>query len=121
MTDAIRSVLHLDIPFSDACGWEAVKTGITTFITTLPSLPGIIKYGSITIRQFAEKFHDPNLKLAFHNFVHFGGLDVPVLTILLPLAYAHRGRAGIPKKGWLDFSRSIERQFLELGGSIEYR
>lgn len=119
-TGAIRAVLPLDIPFSDSTGWQAVKDGIRTFFTTLPCLPATFRYGSMTISEFAEKFHDPDLKLVFHNIVHFGGPDVPILTMLLPLAYAHRGMAGIPLKGWLDFARSIERRYLELGGEVMY-
>ncbi len=119
-TEAIRSVLALDIPFSNAQGWNAVKEGISTFVGMLPSVPATLKYSSLTIRQFAEKFKDPDLKLVFYNIVHFGGPDVPILTMLLPLAYAHRGMAGIPRKGWLDFAMSVEKRYLELGGSVQY-
>ena len=120
-TAALRSVLDLDIPFSDAQGWEAVKEGLQTASTTLRHLPVLLKYGTTTIRQFASKFKDPALVTAFYNFVHFGGPDVPLLTVLLPLAYAHRKMAGIPAKGWLSFARAIERRFVELGGHIRYR
>jgi phytoene dehydrogenase-like protein len=119
-TSALRSVLDLDIPFSDAQGWEAVKEGIQTIGASLAHLPVLLKYGTTTIRQFASKFKDPALVTTFYNFVHFGGPDVPLLTILLPLAYAHRKMAGIPVKGWLSFARAIERRFVELGGNIRY-
>jgi phytoene dehydrogenase-like protein len=84
-------------------------------------LPVLLKYGTTTIRQFAAKFNDPALATTFYNFVHFGGPDVPLLTVLLPLAYAHRKMAGIPLKGWLSFARAIERRFIELGGNIRYK
>lgn len=120
LTQALRSVVDLDIPFSDAQGWAAVKEGIQTFSGTLMHLPALLKYGTMTIHQFAAKFSDPTLATVFRNIVHFGGPDVPVLT-LLPLAYAHRKMAGIPVKGWLAFARAIERRFLELGGNIRYQ
>jgi phytoene dehydrogenase-like protein len=120
-TNAIRSVLDLDIPFSDARGWDAVKQNLQNIFASLAHLPALLKYGSMTIRQFTEKIKDPALITVFQNLVHFGGLDVPLLTVLLPLAYAHRKMAGIPVKGWLSFARSIERRFLELGGSIQYQ
>jgi len=119
--DALRSVLDIDIPFSDAQGWEALKSQGKVLISSITHLPVLLKYGKMTIRQFAAKFKDPSLVTAFNNIVHFGGPDVPVLTILLPLAYAHRMMAGIPKNGWLSFARSIERRFVELGGNIQYR
>ena len=120
-TAALRSVLDLDIPFSDAQGWAAVKEGVQTLAASISHLPVLLKYGSTTIREFASQFNDPALVTTFCNFVHFGGPDVPVLTILLPLAYAHRKMAGIPLKGWLSFARAIERRFVELGGVIRYK
>lgn len=118
---ALRSVLDIDIPFSDANGWEAMKHQYSVFISALSHLPALMKYGTMTIRQFAAKFKDPALVSVFNNLVHFGGPDVPLLTVLLPIAYAHRKMAGIPLKGWLSFAQAIERRFIELGGSIQYQ
>jgi len=84
-------------------------------------LPALMKYGRLTIRQFAGKVKDPALQTIFYHLVHFGGQDVPLLTVLLPLAYVHRKMAGIPEKGWLSFARAIERRFVELGGSVKYK
>jgi phytoene dehydrogenase-like protein len=120
-TNAIRSVLDLDIPFSDAQGWDLLKQNLQTFASSITHLPVLIKFGTLTMRKFSANIKDPALATVFHNVVHFGGLDVPLLTILLPLAYAHRKMAGIPVKGWLSFAQSIERRFLELGGSIQYQ
>src|SRR5512135_1065569 len=50
---ALRSVLDLDIPFSDAQGWQAVKEGLQNLGTSIGHLPVLLKYGSTTIRQFA--------------------------------------------------------------------
>lgn len=120
-THAIRSVLDLDIPFSDAGGWAAAKEKGQALVSAIKHLPALMKYGRLTIRQFADGIKDPALKTVFHNLVHFGGLDVPLLTVLLPLAYAHRKMAGIPEHGWLSFARAIEKRFAELGGSVRYR
>jgi phytoene dehydrogenase-like protein len=120
-TGALRSVLDLDIPFSDGRGWERVKQDAQTFLSSMSHLPVLLKYGTMTIRQFTAKFKDPALAAAFNNFAHFGGPDLPLLTVLLPLAYAHRKMAGIPCKGWLAFARAIERRFIELGGTIQYQ
>lgn len=120
-TGALRAVLDLDIPFSDARGWEAVQHGVQTAVSTLLHLPVLLKYGTMTIRQFTAKIKDPALVTVFNNFAHFGGPDLPLLTVLLPLAYAHRQMAGIPVRGWLAFARAIERRFIELGGNVEYR
>lgn len=120
-TGALRAVLDLDIPFSDAQGWQAVQEGFRTFAASIAHLPVLLKYGTLTIRQFNQKIKDPALVTVFNNLVHFGGLDVPILTVLLPLAYAHRKMAGFPIRGWLAFAQAIERRFLELGGKMRYR
>ena len=120
LATALRSVLDLDIPFSDAHGWAAVREKTATALASAKTLPVLLKYGRMTIREFAAKFQDTGLVTAFTNFVHFGGRDVPMLTVLLPLAYAHRGQVGIPLRGWLAFSRAIERRLVELGGEIRY-
>jgi phytoene dehydrogenase-like protein len=117
----IRSFLDLDIPFNTGRGWDSIKQSSLTLLNSLKHTPAIMKYGSLTIRDFAAKVNDPKLKSVFHNLVHFGGPDVPILTVMLPLAYAHRKMAGIPIKGWLAFARSIEDRFLELGGGIHYK
>jgi phytoene dehydrogenase-like protein len=120
-THAIRDFLKVDPPMPQTGGLKSIIAGIQTAALSLPHMPSLMKYGRLTIRQFAERFHDPDLKQVFHNIVHFGGADVPMLTMLLPLAYAHRKMAGIPAKGWLDFARAIEQRFTELGGVVEYR
>jgi phytoene dehydrogenase-like protein len=117
---AIRSSLDLDMPFSDAHGWDAFSEGAQSAIISIKHIPVLLKYGLTTITQFNKKIQDPDLKIVFNNLVHFGGGDVPLLTVILPLAYAHRRLAGIPIDGWLLFARAIEKRFIELGGSVRY-
>lgn len=119
-TGALRACLGLDFPFSDETGITALKKQFALACVTMKHLPMIVTYSTLTIRQFSKKIKDPALQLVFNNLVHFGGPDVPLLTVLLPLAYAHKKMAGIPQKGWLSFARAIERRFMELGGTILY-
>lgn len=119
-TKALRGVLDIDIPFSDAAGLKAVQQGIRNAVSSIAHLPVLLKYGKMTVLDFASTIQDPYLAQAFSNLVHFGGPDVPLLTVLLPLAYAHKGMSGIPLRGWLSFARAIERRFLELGGKVRY-
>ena len=118
---AIRSVLAVDPPFATQQGLRAISESLASIGTSIKSAPALIKTSKLSIREFSEKAKDPYLKAVFQNIAHFGGLDVPLLTILLPLAYAHRKMAGIPAKGWLAFAKAIERRYLELGGVIFYR
>ncbi len=119
-TNALSSMLKIDVPFSYKQGLSAVPGKILTGFSTVMYLPAIIRYGNVTLRELIEKVDELRLKKVLTNLVHFGGIDVPLLTILLPLAYAHRRMAGIPVKGWLSFAQAIERRFFELGGKTVY-
>ncbi|MGE5230016.1 MAG: phytoene desaturase family protein, partial [Deltaproteobacteria bacterium] len=117
---ALRACLRLDIPFRGEDGWAGVVAGARTAVSSARSLPTMLKYGRLTLREFNRRLQDPFCRQVFDNLVHFGGPDVPLLTVLIPIAYAHRRMTGIPRDGWLAFGRAVERRFLELGGEIRY-
>ena len=117
---ALRECRRLEIPFQTGEGRESVREGARSAAASLRSLPVALKYGRITLREYTRRIRDPFCHQVFGNLVHFGGPDVPLLTVLLPLAYADRRLTGIPRHGWLDFARSIERRFRESGGEIRY-
>jgi phytoene dehydrogenase-like protein len=115
----LRACRGLDIPF-DRAG-EAGSGNRGKALPLVAALPAALKFGGTTLRRFIGGLADPECRLAFSHMVHFGGLDVPMLTIMLPLAYAHRKMTGIPRGGWLSFARSMEAELVSLGGRIEYR
>ncbi len=120
-TKALRACARLDIPFPSGDGRGRAGRRARDTAAQLLSLPAVVRYGRLTLREFDRRIRDPFCYQVFNNLVHFGGPDVPLLTVLLPLAYAHRRLTGIPRHGWLDFARAIERRFLDLGGEIRYR
>ncbi len=120
LINAIRSVLYLDPPFRYAQGLAAWRQASASGVSYIRHMPAIIRYGRLTVRDFSQKFSEPFLISVFTSLTHFGGQDIPLLSILLPLAYAHRKMAGIPAKGWLSFAKAIERRFTDLGGTIYY-
>ena len=77
------------------------------------------KYGSMTVRKFAEGFSDPFLRKAFGSF--FSIPDFPMIAFLSTLGWMHRQAAGYPIGGSLEFSRAIEGRYLDLGGEIHYQ
>ena len=117
---ALRSCTRLDIPFRTDDGLAGAVAIARTGASSLRSLPVMLKYGRLTLREFNRRLQDPFCRQVFDNLVHFGGPDVPLLTVLLPIAYAHRRMTGIPRDGWLAFGRAVERRYLELGGEIRY-
>lgn len=118
--NALRMVSHFDVPFNDRTGLQGVYDSLSQLVGGILGLPTLLRYGRITVRTYLESIKNPDLAMVIGNMVHFGGLDVPMLTLLIPLAYASRRMTGIPVDGWLSFARSMERRFVALGGSIRY-
>lgn len=117
---ALRACAGVDIQFSGGAGGKGNALEAAARRRAVLGLPVIVRYSRMTLRSFLDSLKDPACRLAFENLVHFGGFDIPLLTVLLPLAYAHRKATGIPRKGWLDFARAIEAEFLRLGGEARY-
>ena len=117
---AVRACRRIDIPFRTGDGTVRASATLRSTPASLRALPALLKYGRVTLREFTRKLTDPFCFMVFNNLVHFGGPDVPLLTVLLPLAYADLRAAGIPLHGWLSFAQAIERRFTELGGEVRY-
>lgn len=117
---ALRVCAGVDIPFGGGAGGKGNAVEAAARRRALLSLPALIRYSGATLRKYCDGLKDPACRLAFENLVHFGGVDAPLLTVLLPLCYAHRKATGIPRKGWLNFARAIEAEFLSLGGEVRY-
>ena len=85
----------------------------------LVMLPMLIKYGRITLEQFAQRFSDPFLRRAFPTLV-YDWPQIPVMMLLSFLGRTHIGDFGWPAGGSIALARAMERRFLELGGDIRY-
>ena len=117
---AVRTCGRLDLPFKTETGLRGAAASLRSAPAMVRTLPAVLKYGRMTLREFTHRLTDPLAALTFANLVHFGGPDVPLLTVLLPLAYADRRATGIPLHGWLAFSRAVEGRLEELGGAVRY-
>jgi phytoene dehydrogenase-like protein len=103
----IRSVPEL-LPF-----WQKIK-----FVKHLPLLFFMMRWQKQTNFTFARKLKNPFLKEAFQLL--FDGDEIPLLVIILPLAFNDKMGVGYPVGGSLNFARKIEERYLGLGGKIRY-
>jgi phytoene dehydrogenase-like protein len=79
----------------------------------------LAKWGSISMRVYADRFSDPFLRMAFPLMLY----DNPNISAVVPLNFlagCHNRTLGWPKGGSLEFAKGIERRYLDLGGEIEY-
>lgn len=107
----------------DLAGFDVMGLALATpmqRLKALAKLPLFLKYGSLTLEQFAERFSDPFLRRAFPTLV-YDWPQVPMLMLLTFLGRGHVGDYGWPMGGSLAFAHAIEQRFLALGGEIRYR
>lgn len=109
---ACRRLAFLDMIPEGTGLWRRLA-GIPAAILTL------LKYLRMPQEKFAARFRDPFLREHFLN--SFKGLpDCPMLALLYTHALLHNRNAGYPLGGSLEFARSIEKRFLDLGGEVRY-
>jgi phytoene dehydrogenase-like protein len=85
----------------------------------IPFLRPMVNWGMVSAQNFAKRFKDPFLRQAFPHL--FAWPEIPMMAAVSLLAYMHTGNAGFPAGGSLEFARSIEKRYLELGGEIYYK
>jgi phytoene dehydrogenase-like protein len=72
------------------------------------------------MKKYAEKFKDPFLRKAFPT-IQYDSPETPMLAHLNILGNSHTQNYGIPVGGSLEFSKTIEKRYLKLGGTINYK
>lgn len=110
---AARSMIPYDL-------LEVPLTGIRGLLRLLPALPRLIRWGRETIGKAATRFRDPFLQRGFAS-VQYDWPDIPLLMHLNMLAQCSIEGYGFPEGGSLPFARSIEAEYVRLGGEIHYR
>ena len=85
-------------------------------VKMVPFLGLMRKWGKLTIQDFAQRFRNPFLCEAFP--LVFDLPEFSMIGVLMTFAWLHSKNAGYPIGGSLEFARSIERRYLDLGGQI---
>jgi len=111
-TKAIRKFSGQDV-------FSAMLGGIGAKLKMLPLMSLLIKYGKISIKEYAQKFSDPFLKKAFST-IQYDIEEVPTIVPIIFLSMLSIGDAGWPIGGSTALSHNIEKRYLELGGEIHY-
>jgi phytoene dehydrogenase-like protein len=115
----IRACTRFDMPIEKAPELYGPIDGLKPLFKMFPFLRVMRKWKRISVQDFANRFSDPFLREAFP--LSFDLPDFPMMGMLMTLAWMHNKSAGYPVGGSLEFSRAIERRYLDSGGEIHYR
>jgi phytoene dehydrogenase-like protein len=119
LTGAIRTLSRADMAPGKPRELSNPLDGLKMLPKMLPVLKPMIKWRKTSLKAFAKRFTDPLLHEAFTSI--FDLPDFPLLGFLFTMAWLNNRDAGYPIGGSLEFSRSIERRYLDLGGEISYK
>ncbi len=109
----LRQFLHFELLALPAVGGLGI-------LKVLPHLPAIMKWGSVTLDQFAQRFSNPFLRRAFPTLQYdIGG--VPVMLNMNFLAATCNQQMGWPSGGSLAFAGSIAKRYKDLGGDLRLK
>ncbi|MDD5744072.1 MAG: NAD(P)/FAD-dependent oxidoreductase [Mesotoga sp.] len=89
-------------------------------LSMIPHLPGIMKWGPVSLEQFASRFKNSFLQKAFPT-AQYDFQGIPMMIHLSFLAGCSIKSMGWPVGGSLAFSKRIVKRYEELGGKIHYR
>ncbi len=95
---------------------------LSDFINFMKSMKPVMKefkqYGKMTLKEYATRFKSPYLREGISEVLNFP--DFAFMAFLFFLSWYNSNSAGYPIGGSLCFSKSIEKKYLSLGGSINY-
>ncbi len=117
LTAAIRTMIKYDLPTDKPEELMGIVDGIKMFFTKFPLMRNILKWGNISIKEFANRFSEPLIKETLLNYWH---PEMSMLAVVFTLAWMHKRTAGYPVGGSSAFIENIEKQYLALGGKIHY-
>jgi phytoene dehydrogenase-like protein len=99
----------------------SILGGMGSKLKIVPHAFSLIKWSRITLKEYAGGFTNEFLRKAFpHIQYNVNGSELPMLINLIFMAGFKAGDMGWPKYGSLEFSKRIEKRFIELGGEIRY-
>jgi len=117
-TDAIKRFVKVKLPLEKASETYGPFDMLKLIFQMSPYLRQMKKWSSISLQEYAGRCKDPLLGKAFkYMFLP----ETQVLFVIMNLVWMYKKSAGYPVGGSLEFARLIEKRYLELGGTINYK
>jgi len=120
-TKGIRYFTHFSIPWGKPEELYTVIDTVKFMFAMIPHMGIMRKWMKVTTDDYSKKFKNPFLRNAFRT-AFIGDIEgFSIFGMLMCMAWMHMRQAGYPLGGSLEFSRAIEKRYLDLGGEINYR
>ena len=116
----LRKLTGFDMPVDKAPELTNMLDKARMLLRILPHLGFMRKWGKMTVREFAERFKSPFMREVLLATVG-NSADLPIFALMMPLAWLNQKTAGYPLGGSLEFSKTIERRYVDLGGKVDYK
>jgi len=113
----VRRCLGFNPPIFKAPELYGPVEGLRVLFKLLPQLGFFRKWFKISMRDFSTRFKSPLLR---ELFMDLWFPDTPLYFFMMSLSMLHQKTSGYPLGGSFEFSRSIERRYLDLGGQCRY-
>ena len=117
-TGAARRFVGFHLPIEKAPEVFGPIDGLKMVFGILPFMLPLRKWLSISMQQYGDRCSDPLLKQTFESMFT---PETNVLFVIMTIAWMHKKSAGFPVGGSLEFAQQIEKRYLELGGTINYK
>jgi phytoene dehydrogenase-like protein len=122
----VRTFTNFNLPIEKAPELYSPIDGLKMMFKMLPFLPAMRRWKKVSTHDFAQRFKNPLLSNFFLNWGpprHSATTPgfFPMMFMLMALSSMHRKSTGYPVGGSLEFSRAIERRYLDLGGKISHK
>ncbi|MCR4403990.1 MAG: NAD(P)/FAD-dependent oxidoreductase [Candidatus Acetothermia bacterium] len=113
LTGGIRACLGLEMPLD----LEGVGERLKFFLRVMPKYLRLGRWQRQSAREFVAKFKNPLIR---KGLLAAWPPAFPMTFLLMTFAWLDEKNAGYPVGGSLEFARSIEKRYRDLGGEISY-
>ena len=115
---AVRTCARSEPPVAKAPEVSNLLDVFKMIVTNFSLLRILWKWNRVSLREFGARFKDPLIREAFPLMFT---PEFPMSFMIMTLGWMHNRTAGYPIGGSLEFSRAIEKRYLELGGEMNYK
>jgi phytoene dehydrogenase-like protein len=121
LVDGIRGLknFNMSLMFEKPRSLMRISNWASLGLALAPYLGSLVSWRKFSAKDFADQFDEPFLKKAMAQL--FGWPEIPMMAALVLLAYMNQENAGFPLGASLEFTRQLEKRYLELGGKIHYK